>query len=93
MKRWQFWILIFELALFAAILILPQVALPAFAFHEGMAPVAAHARVCDSPAVAAIAVAPIVVPEPSTLVRSEIPEIPPPVLDDARLSLLCVLIC
>ena len=28
MKRWQLFILIFELALFAAILVLPQVALP-----------------------------------------------------------------
>ena len=44
MKRWQFSILIFELALFAVILVLPQVALPDFTFHEGTAPVAAHAR-------------------------------------------------
>jgi hypothetical protein len=46
MKRWQFSFLIFELALFAAILVLPQVALPDFTFHEGTAPVAAHARLC-----------------------------------------------
>ncbi len=47
MKRWQLLILIFELVLFAAILVLPQVALPDLAFHEGTAPVAAHSRVCD----------------------------------------------
>ena len=35
MKRWQFSILIFELALFAVILVLPQVALPDFTFHAG----------------------------------------------------------
>ena len=35
MKRWQLVILIFELALFAAILVLPQVALPDFTFHDG----------------------------------------------------------
>ena len=33
MKRWQLLILIFELTLFAAILVLPQVALPDLAFH------------------------------------------------------------
>ena len=36
MKRWQIAILIFELALFAAILVLPQVALPDFTFHGGL---------------------------------------------------------
>ena len=35
MKRWQFSFLIFELVLFAAILVLPQVALPDFTFHDG----------------------------------------------------------
>ena len=38
MKRWQFSILIFELALFAVILVLPQVALPDFTFHDGNSP-------------------------------------------------------
>ncbi len=57
MKRWQFCILIFELALFAVILVLPQVALPDFTFHEGTAPVAAHARICGQAPAAAITVA------------------------------------
>ena len=62
MKRWQLLILIFELALFAAILVLPQVALPDLAFHEGTAPVAAHARVCDPAPGTAITIAPQILP-------------------------------
>ena len=58
MKRWRLSLLIFELALFALILILPQVALPDFAFAGGNAPVTAHARVCQSVPGAAIAAQP-----------------------------------
>ena len=56
MKRWRLALLIFELALFAVILVLPQVALPAFAFHGGNSPVAAQARVWHSGRGAAISV-------------------------------------
>jgi len=70
MKRWQLLILIFELALFAAILVLPQVALPVFAFHEGTAPVAAHARVCDPVPATSITIAAQILPaEPIVQVR------------------------
>lgn len=94
MKRWQFSILIFELALFAAILVLPQVALPDFTFHGGTAPVAAHARVCDRPAATAIAVAPQIVPsQPSAHLAGELPHVPAPPEVHSRLSRLCVLIC
>src|ERR1700716_2115700 len=44
MKRWQWALLIFELALFALILVLPQVALPEFTFQGGTAPIVAKAR-------------------------------------------------
>ena len=65
MKHWRFSLLIFELALFAVILILPQVDLPDFTFRAGSAPVrhmhecAALARLCDDgpsedPAVASL---------------------------------------
>jgi ABC-type sulfate transport system permease subunit len=94
MKRWQLALLIFELALFAAILVLPQVALPDFTFHNGTAPVAAHARVCDPTAGIAVAVAAVVVSAPlTTAVLREISDVaaPPPV--HSRLSRLCVLIC
>lgn len=96
MKRWVFLVLILELALFAIILILPQVALPAFTFHDGTAPVAARARVCGRVAEGAIAMAPQGLP--SVLVihaqapgeTSDVPA-PPPV--HSRLSKLCILIC
>jgi hypothetical protein len=94
MKRWQFSILIFELALFAIILVLPQVALPDFTFHEGTAPVAAHARVCDQAPATAITVAPqILSSDPIAQVGGEIPEAPAPPAVHSRLSRLCVLIC
>jgi hypothetical protein len=92
MKRWQLLILIFELALFAAILVLPQVALPDFAFHEGTAPVAARARVCDRAPGTAIA-RPILPAEPIVQVRGEIPDATAPPAVHSRLSKLCVLIC
>jgi hypothetical protein len=94
MKRWQFAILIFELALFAVILVLPQVALPDFTFHDGTAPVTAHARLCDRAPAAAIAVVHQVLPtEPLVRVGGEISDVPAPPAVHARLSRLCVLIC
>ena len=94
MKRWQFSLLIFELALFAIILVLPQVALPDFTFHDGTAPVAAHSRVCDRGAATAIAVVPQILPfEPIAQSGGEIPDVPAPPAVHSRLSRLCVLIC
>ena len=94
MKRWQLALLIFELALFAAILVLPQVALPDFTFHDGTAPVAAHARVCDPTSGIAIAVAPLILPaKPATAVLREISDVAKPLPVHSRLSKLCVLIC
>ncbi len=94
MKRWKLAILIFELVLFAAILVLPQVALPDFTFHNGSAPVAAHARVCDSAPGAAISVA-AHVPAPALLgwIHAESPSGSTPRAVDSSLSKLCVLIC
>ncbi|MGC2186719.1 MAG: hypothetical protein WA637_25875 [Terriglobales bacterium] len=94
MKRWQFFVLIFELALFAAILVLPQVALPDFAFHEGTAPVAAHARVCDPGRAMVIATAQQIAPaQPIVQVRGETSDVLAPPAVHSRLSRLCVLIC
>jgi hypothetical protein len=94
MKRWQLAILIFELALFAAILVLPQVALPAFTFHSGTAPVAAHFRVCQSgPGPAVAAIPQLLIPDQTVQGSSEIADsFSPPALH-SRLSRLCVLIC
>jgi len=94
MKRWQFYVLIFELALFAAILVLPQVALPDLAFQGGTAPVVAHARVCGPERATAIAVAQqILPPGPMMQARRETPEVSAPAPVHSRLSRLCVLIC
>ena len=49
MKRWNVALLLFELFLFALILILPQVDLPDFTFHGGTAPVVAKARFSSPP--------------------------------------------
>ncbi len=94
MKRWQLSLLIFELALFAIILILPQVDLPEFTFQAGNAPVAAHARVCQSaPGYAIVALPKILFSFAAVRVRSEILDaVSPPALH-SRLSRLCVLIC
>ncbi len=94
MKPWQLAVLIFELALFAAILVLPQVALPDFTFHSGTAPVAAHSRVCHSAPGAAIATIPqTLFPGQTAQGLSEVAgSFSPPALH-SRLSRLCVLIC
>jgi len=94
MRRWIFSILIFELALFAIILVLPQVALPDFTFHDGTAPVVAHARVCDHAPATVVAVAPqILPPQPISQLGGVSPDIPAPLAVHSRLSRLCVLIC
>jgi hypothetical protein len=94
MKHWRFSLLIFELALFAIILILPQVDLPDFTFQDGNAPVAAHARVCQSAPGYAIAALPNVLdPQLAVRVHSEALDIVSPPALHSRLSRLCVLIC
>ena len=94
MKHWRFSLLIFELALFAIILILPQVDLPDFTFQDGNAPVAAHARVCDSAPVSAMTILPRILPPQSTVqVDGEMLEVASPPALHSRLSRLCVLIC
>jgi hypothetical protein len=94
MKRWQLFVLIFELALFAAILVLPYVALPAFTFHGGTAPVAAHSRIYHAVAGVAISTIPQgLFPDQGVDVRHEIPGSSASLSLHTRLSRLCVLIC
>jgi hypothetical protein len=56
MKGWRWGILLFELFLFALILVLPQVDLPDFAFHRGTAPIVARSQVCAQPVLTAVTV-------------------------------------
>jgi hypothetical protein len=94
MKRWKFSFLIFELALFAIILVLPQVALPDFTFHDGTAPVTAHSRLCDQGQATAISLThQILSVEPIVRVGSDTTAVSAPPAVHSRLSRLCVLIC
>jgi hypothetical protein len=56
MKGWRWGILLFELFLFALILVLPQVDLPDFAFHRGAAPIIARSRVSAPPVLTTVTV-------------------------------------
>lgn len=93
MSCWKWILLIFELVLFAAILVLPQVDLPDFAFQRGTAPVAVKARSVSTPQqtttpVVAVSVFSIF----SQLKPKEINPVAPS-HSDSRLSLICVLLC
>lgn len=94
MKGWRWGILIFELFLFALILILPQVDLPDFAFHGGTAPIVSRARVSAPPVLTAVTVPTKSRPtiqlskadqQQLTLVNHAIPQ--------SLLTLLCTLLC
>lgn len=94
-KRWQWALLIFELTLFAVILILPQVALPDCTFHSGTAPVVTKARL-SAPPFRDVAV-PLQTRVSTPVLTAESPaeiisHIAPPSAD-SQLSLLCVRLC
>src|SRR5438874_13106014 len=94
MKRWQWVLLIVELALFAIILILPQVDLPDFTFHGGTAPTAMKARISPVPARIAIVIAPSMsVLEQDVRLRTDTMVSSAPSTAYSCLLLFCVLIC
>jgi len=57
MRLWRWALLIFELFLFALILVLPQVDLPDFTFHRGSAPVVAKSKLSSAPVLAIVIIA------------------------------------
>jgi hypothetical protein len=94
MSRWRWTLLIFELVLFAVILILPQVELPDFTFHGGTAPVVMKTRLGSGTARVDV-VNPVQLPTPVLAFECQV-EVhdPPSGADvDTRLSLLCTLNC
>ena len=95
MKRWKWFLLIFELLLFAVVLILPQVDLPDFTVHGATAPVAAKMRLSTAP-VPVINTAHCQALGPQNRTDSH-PVEPAATLFaehvSSRLSLLCTLIC
>ena len=54
MRLWRGALLIFELFLFALILVLPQVDLPDFTFHRGSASVVAKSKLSSAPVLAIV---------------------------------------
>jgi hypothetical protein len=93
MKRWRWALLIFELLLFALILILPQIDLPYFTANGGSAPVIVKARSSSPPALA---------PVSPFLLRRQQPVVEAQSLYDSPaayavshslLSLFCTLLC
>jgi hypothetical protein len=93
MKRWRWALLIFELFLFALILVLPQVDLPDFTFHRGTAPIVARQRI--SPPALTVVRAPTNSRPSCPFARESAPlvEAPGPSDSDSLLSRLCILLC
>jgi hypothetical protein len=93
LKRWQWMLLLFELVLFAVILVLPQVDLPDFTLYKGTAPVAAHAQASSPPVRTISRIVVPVLPELKTESRAELRNVLSPLSLGYRLSSLCTLIC
>jgi hypothetical protein len=94
MKRWRWALLIFELVLFALILVLPQVELPEFTFHGGTSPIAVKARFSLTPVQPAVIVTlPMLIPGGILEALAETRLVLSPVRGESRFALLCTLIC
>ncbi|HWY54709.1 MAG TPA: hypothetical protein VNZ03_09615 [Terriglobales bacterium] len=94
MKLWRWTLLVFELFLFALILVLPQVDLPDFTFHGGTAPVVAKAKVCSPPVLSSITTpGHSRLPQPLREKRNEPVRRAIPLKPQGLLSLLCILLC
>lgn len=94
MKRWQWALLIFELVLFALILVLPQVELPEFTFQGGTAPIAVKSRLSLTRVhPAPVIQLPMLIPGRILEAVTETRLVLPAARLETRLSLLCILIC
>jgi hypothetical protein len=95
MKRWRLALLICELALFAFILILPQVALPDLTAQGGTSPEAVQTRMSSSPLGPAIALVlqPTLVGIGEEKLRNHALDLYSSSPASSRLSLHCTLIC
>jgi hypothetical protein len=94
MARWKWALLIFELVLFAIILILPQVELPEFTLHSGTAPIAAKARLSSNPA-QSVAIKHVAITFSGCLLEktADILIVATPSHSESYLSLICTLLC
>jgi hypothetical protein len=95
MSRWKWAVLIFEIALFALILVLPQVELPEFPVHDRTAPVMAKGCLRPPVTVAVSAVQGVVAPVPAQMVgrHPERDNLPRAASSHSLLSLLCAFLC
>ena len=94
MKRWRWVLLVMELALFAVILIHPDVDLPEFTFRSGTAPIAAKYQFSIPPMMVSKLVVSAILLLPSLSEKvSDSLELSPSKAFEPRLSLLCTLIC
>ncbi len=94
MSRWKWVLLIFELVLFAVILILPQVDLPDFTFHNGTAPIVAKTRI-STPPVRTIVSVPVIVEFPVAVTETSLDSltIVPAAHAEEPFRLSCALLC
>ena len=94
MSRWKWVLLIFELVLFAVILILPQVDLPDFTFHSGTAPVVVKTRI-STPPVRIVVSAPVRVGFPVAVTETSLDSltIAPATHAEEPFRLSCALLC
>ncbi len=94
MKLWRWCLLLFELFLFALILVLPDVDLPDFCFQRGSAPIVAKAHFSATPVFAPVIHA--VQPEAPRHIRDEQSRNVQPLARStphSLLSLLCTWLC
>jgi hypothetical protein len=95
MKGWRWTFLIFELCLFALILVLPQADLPDFTFHGNTAPVVAKSKLSSPPVLSSVTTpAQSRLPQHVREIRNQ-PVIGSAVCvkPNAVLALLCTLLC
>lgn len=93
MKRWRWTLLIFELFLFALILVLPQVDLSDFTFHGDTAPVVAKAKLACALVLSNLTI-PVQARSPRHIRLIRNPDRPALRLSPhSLLSLLCTLLC
>ncbi len=94
MKGWRWSVLIFELCLFALILVLPQVDLPDFTFHGGTAPVVAKAKLSSPPALCSVTIsAQSRLPQHVREIQNRLVRPAVRLKPSTLLSLLCILLC
>ena len=94
MKGWRYALLVFELFLFALILVLPQVDLPDFTFPGGTAPIIVKSKLSSPPALSAVS-NPVHVRSITHIGETRIRRIQPPVHQNplSAATLTCILRC